>query len=214
LTLGAPAMSRLRVCVVAGNSLAGQYLVDLLARDQRLEVLHDRAAAEAPPTRCPPVVVAEWSSTDLDLTELLRAIRSRHEGHVVVTGPEADAAAVVRYLYLGVHGYVPFREVADQLLPAVYTVMQGGYWMPSLCGADQPARSGTAPSASRPAALTNREQEVLRLVARRHSNKEIAGILCISERTVKFHVSNVLSKLQMHDRTRLIEELVHTTLSA
>ena len=158
--------------------------------------------------------MAEWSSTDLDLTELLRVIRSRHEGHVVVTGPEADAAAVVRYLYLGVHGYVPFREVADQLLPAVYTVMQGGYWMPSLCGADQPARRRHGAVREPAGRLDEPRAGGLRLVARRHSNKEIAGMLCISERTVKFHVSNVLSKLQMHDRTRLIEELVHTTLSA
>ena len=208
-------MSRLRVCVVAGNSLAGQYLVDLLARDQSLEVLYDRAAAEVPRTRPAAVIVAEWSSTDLDLTELLRVIRNRHgQGKVVITGPEADAAAIVRYLYLGVQAYVPFREVAGQLLPAVYTVTQGGYWIPPLCVAGQPARGETATTEGRRAALTNREQEVLRLVARRHSNKEIAGILCISERTVKFHVSNVLSKLQMHDRTRLIEELVHTTLTA
>ena len=51
--------------------------------------------------------------------------------------------------------------------------------------------------------LTGREREVIRLVAQGHSNSEIAGILVISDKTVKTHISNILSKLDLQDRTQL-----------
>jgi DNA-binding NarL/FixJ family response regulator len=51
--------------------------------------------------------------------------------------------------------------------------------------------------------LTAREGQVLQLLMRRSTNKEISGVLGISERTVKFHVSNILSKLQLEDRRGL-----------
>ena len=51
----------------------------------------------------------------------------------MVTGPVPTPRPIVRYSVLGRYAaYVPFREVDDQLLPAGYTVMQGGYWMPPL----------------------------------------------------------------------------------
>jgi DNA-binding NarL/FixJ family response regulator len=67
-------------------------------------------------------------------------------------------------------------------------------------GAAHPAE---AASTTLPSGLTEREGQVIRLVARGHSNREIAQALVISEKTAKAHVSNILGKLGLEDRTQL-----------
>jgi len=118
---------------------------------------------------------------------------------------EADAFALLR---LGVKGFVRYEELREKLPDALETVAEGGFWAPrSLVSrfmdevAARARRSHRMPAS---ASLSAREREVLLLVLENLSNKEIASRLHISERTAKFHVSNLLAKFDSKSRQELI----------
>ena len=119
--------------------------------------------------------------------------------------PEENAFALLR---LGVKGLLTYSEMNEQLTRALEAVAKGGYWVPratlskfvdSLLSVKSEIRGLTAP-----ARVSPRERDVLDALLRNESNKEIANRLNISERTVKFHVSNLLSKYSVGRRADLI----------
>jgi len=121
---------------------------------------------------------------------------------------------VSRLLRAGAAGYVLKRSASGELVRAIRAVASGATYVdPSLAGAllsersSRPARSGDRPttdSAGPVAALTSRESDVLRLVARGHSNKEIAAALEISVKTVETHKANGMAKLGLTSRAALV----------
>jgi len=144
---------------------------------------------------------------------LLRALLAEAPAcHVVVVAEAFDESDGIRLLRLGVKGLVCYASVADQLPRAVAALARGGYWAPrSLISRvinviQGPARA--RPAEARSAQLSRREEEVLDALVANLSNKEIAGRLHISERTVKFHVSNVLSKFRVARRAELIVQVL------
>ena len=113
----------------------------------------------------------------------------------------------MRLLPLGIHGFVGYPQIAEQLAEAVHCVAEGRLWISSSvleAYARQSITSlNTVSQLPRPQGITQRESEVIELVKRRLSNKEIGEILNIRESTVKFHLSNVFSKLQINGRSEL-----------
>jgi DNA-binding NarL/FixJ family response regulator len=119
---------------------------------------------------------------------------------------ESDSHALLRQ---GVKGILNYSEARDQLPRALPLVAAGGFWVPrtvlsrfvdSILSTTHGRRlRGDAPSE-----LSRREQEVLNSLLENLSNKEIADRLHISERTVKFHVSNLLAKFGVRRRADLI----------
>jgi DNA-binding NarL/FixJ family response regulator len=116
-----------------------------------------------------------------------------------------------RYLYealqAGAAGYVPKSVVDRDLVEACRAAMRGE---PFIYPGAQTAliedflRRTRDGEAVRAQVLTAREQEVLKLIAEAHSNREIAELLVISEKTVERHRANILEKLGMHDRVQLV----------
>ncbi|PTY00155.1 response regulator transcription factor [Opitutus sp. ER46] len=106
-----------------------------------------------------------------------------------------------RALAAGARGYLLKSSTGDDLLPAVRAVAAGGRWVPDDIASRLAARSHYE-------ALTTRELEVLRHIARGRANKEIAGLLAISENTVKDHLKNILSKLHVSARTEAVTAAV------
>ena len=104
----------------------------------------------------------------------------------------------------GVAGYVLKDEIEEAVVRAIRTVMQGGTWF-SRKVVDKLARPATeeASPAEKPA-LTERELEVLRLLARGYSNAQIAKAMSITERTVRFHMEKILAKLGVSNRTEAV----------
>lgn len=109
----------------------------------------------------------------------------------------------LRWLFRGVWGLVAYDHYAEELPRAVRQVAGGQFWFPSYVILRWMAIDGARRASALRLTLTPRERQVMEFLLRRFSNKEIAEILNISERTVKFHVSNILSKLQVDSREQL-----------
>lgn len=135
---------------------------------------------------------------------------------VLVLTMHEERGYVARLLRAGAAGYVLKRTPSAELVRAIRAVAAGGTYVdPSLAGAllieqaqQRPARSeapkGPGGTANAPADLTRREAEVLRLVARGHSNKEVGAALEISVKTVETHKANGMSKLGLGGRAALV----------
>jgi NarL family two-component system response regulator LiaR len=114
-----------------------------------------------------------------------------------------------RLFYWGIDGFVELHRTWQIELPqAIHNILRGQLWVPPevLLAFVQRARTLLETQLLPGHSLTAREAQVLQLLMRRLTNKEISSALDIAERTVKFHVSNILSKLQLQDRRGLLPE--------
>jgi DNA-binding NarL/FixJ family response regulator len=141
---------------------------------------------------------------------LLGNILERNENaRLIVIGDklkEADAHALLRQ---GVKGILTYAEAKDQLPRALPLVGAGGFWVPRevlarFVDSILTTTQGRRLRGDAPCELSRREQEVLSSLLENLANKEVASRLNISERTVKFHVSNLLAKFGVRRRADLI----------
>jgi DNA-binding NarL/FixJ family response regulator len=136
------------------------------------------------------------------------ALSRNTESRVLVLAESFSESIAFPLLRLGVNGLLTYSEMALRLPWALAEVSQGGYWVPrALLSRFVETVLANAASKTPPAdvgALTRREQEVMTSLLNNSSNKEIATRLRISERTAKFHVSNVLAKYGVRRRADLI----------
>jgi DNA-binding NarL/FixJ family response regulator len=136
-----------------------------------------------------------------DDTYILDALRAGASGYLLKDLPAPDLASAVRAVHRGIYQLDP--AVASKIIGSLAGSQPLASPGESSTVAFVPLRrsQGEAPAA-RPAALTGREVEVLRLIAQGATNREIAEQLVISEGTVKNHISNLLSRLGLRDRTQ------------
>ncbi len=119
-----------------------------------------------------------------------------------------DENECLRWLFRGVWGLISYDHYEKELPQAVRHLAGGQVWFPApVVIRWMRIDSGHRFSVLR-LPLTAREREVAEFLARRFSNKEIAGILGISERTVKFHVGNILTKLRVGSRQELMAKWI------
>jgi DNA-binding NarL/FixJ family response regulator len=165
-------------------------------------------AAEAVPSRAF-LYVVDGEVPRPTAASVVESIKKRYPKARVLVIAEAFAEAdAFNMLRLGVKGLVHYEELRRKLPVALDAVADGGFWAPrSLVSRfmDELA-SGSRRRLSSPgaASMSAREREVLELLLDNLSNKEIGARLHISERTVKFHVSNLLSKFRARDRGELM----------
>jgi two-component system, NarL family, response regulator DevR len=197
----APAPRRAaRVLLVDGEAIVRFGLRQLLGGDPELSVVGEAAGARdalALADRCPPDLVV----LDVDLggagLDLARRLLERRARVLVLTGSR-DRDLMMRAVRLGVHGFLRKSADTGEVLAAVRALLRGE----GVFDAVRPSGTGVP----RGPALTERENQVLRLLAVGMSNREIGDRLLISEATVKFHVRNLRDKLEVRRRT----EIVHT----
>jgi two-component system, NarL family, response regulator DevR len=133
----------------------------------------------------------------------------RHRGvRVLVFTDNRDREVMMRTMRLGVHGFVRKGAETADITRAVHALLRGESVFDSRSG---PVVVDVLRDESRPPArgfggamLTERENQVLRLLAVGMSNREIGGRLVISEATVKFHVRNLRDKLEVRRRTEIV----------
>ena len=141
-------------------------------------------------------------------TLVVTALGAHPEARVIVVSEKFEQSTAFPLLRLGAKGLLTFSEASEQLARAIQEVAGGGFWVPrallsqfideTLTAVRRPRGTATG------ARLSRREKEVLEALLENLSNKEIASRLNMSERTAKFHVSNLLAKYGVRRRADLI----------
>src|SRR5919202_598099 len=168
----------------------------------------------------PDVAVVDLTMPRLNGVEAIRLIkRDAPSCEVVVLSVHARGAYVVQALRAGAAGYVLKRNAATELAAAIRAARDGqAYLHPSvarrviddyLSRIHASEESGFAEPHER---LTPREREVLQLAAEGHSVPAIAGLLCLSAKTVEHHRASVMTKLGLHGQTELVKYAIRAGL--
>lgn len=144
----------------------------------------------------PDVLILDISMPDGDGVAIGQRFARKYPGlKLVFLSMYADVVQVRRATEAGADGFVSKRGSADELLLAVETVLNGGQYKSSAIQSE----AGSVPTSG----LTDRQTQVLRLVARGFSAKEIATELNISVRTAEFHRGAIMQRLNMHSTALL-----------
>ena len=177
------------------------YLETLDDMDVAGEAANGVEAVELVERLFPDVVLMDLVMPELDGIGAIRRIREvAPSTRVIALTSFADDEKVFPAIKAGAAGYLLKDVRPADLADAVRKASRGEALLaPSVAARLMQEVSGERPA---PAALTDRELEVLRLIARGMSNKQIARELVVSEKTVKTHVSNILAKLHLDDRTQ------------
>ncbi len=202
-------MDKISILIVDDHKLFRHGIRKMLEAEEDMLVVGEAAngyeAIQLTRERMPDVVLMDIQMPDMDGIEATRLMHHEmpHLGIVYVTMYENDTF-VFRGLQAGGRGYILKDADPDTMLRAIRAVANGE----SLLGPTiavkvieqftgiEKAHEGAVDN------LTPREVEVLKHIAEGQSNKEIAQQLSISEKTVKNHINNILSKLHLYDRTQ------------
>jgi NarL family two-component system response regulator LiaR len=204
---------RIRVLIVDDHQVVRQGLSIFLGLRPEVivvgEAANGRVAVEMAGTLKPDVVLMDLVMPELDGIAATREIKARHpQTHVIALTSFTEDDKVIPAIQAGAASYLLKDVTPDALVEAILAVQRGEARLhPDIARKlmERVALGSALPSqaAAPPEGLTTRELEVIRLVARGRSNQGIAQELVISKKTVKTHVSNILSKLNLDDRTQL-----------
>jgi DNA-binding NarL/FixJ family response regulator len=155
----------------------------------------------------PDVVLLDISMPLLNGMEACRQLtRSLPKTRVIFLTMHADTAYLEEGFRAGGSGYLLKRSAASELLEAISTVMRGGRYVTSLIDWKQlPGRSRTGENKAGAERLTQRQREVLQLVAEGRSNKEIAVLLHVSEKTIDYHKAGIKRMLKLSSTAELTQ---------
>jgi DNA-binding NarL/FixJ family response regulator len=203
----------IEVCLVDDQTLVRQGIRSLLELSDSIRVVAEAGdgmqAVETIPRVKPDVVLLDMRMPGMSGLDVLNALAGTNQlPPTIILTTFDDDQLVLAGLKAGARGYLLKDVSLDQLVDAVRTVAAGGSLVAPvvtqrlLSGLERMQNEFT--SLDRPDPLTDRETEILRLMAGGYSNKEIANSLGVAEGTVKNHVSNILSKLGVRDRTRAV----------
>ncbi|MEV4538558.1 response regulator transcription factor [Asanoa sp. NPDC049518] len=198
-----------RVLLVDDQALFREALAMLLGVQADIEIVGEAGdgarALAAVATLAPDVVLMDLRMPVLDGVAATRRVRSEHPGvRVIALTTFDDDADVFAALRAGAVGYLLKDVSSARLVEAVLAAARGESVLQPSVAAKLVARIAAEPAEVAPLTqpLSERELEVVRLLAGGRSNREIAAALFLAEGTVKNHVTNVLGKLDARDRTQ------------
>ncbi len=203
-----------RVMVVDDQALVREGLMTLLEAAADINPVATAADGEEAVALCarhrPDVVLMDLRMPGLDGVEATRRIRaSQPDTEIVVLTTHADEASILDALQAGARGYLTKDAGIAEIARAVHAAADHQALLDPvvhsrLIAAASAAVRPAPPPASLPDELTPREAEVLSLIARGLSNREIASALVVSEATVKTHVNHVFAKIGARDRAQAV----------
>ncbi|AKS41056.1 response regulator [Wenzhouxiangella marina] len=203
----------IKVMLVDDQTLVRQGVRSLLALAEDIEVIGEasdgESAIEKVPELAPDVLLLDMRMPGKNGLEVLMALKEAEQlPPTIILTTFDDDELVLGGIRAGARGYLLKDVALEELLEAVRSVAAGktivkpAVTQRLLKGLGKVRNEFS--SLDQPDPLTERETEILRLMAGGYSNKEIANALNVAEGTVKNHVSNVLSKMGVRDRTRAV----------
>jgi DNA-binding NarL/FixJ family response regulator len=200
---------------VVSSHLLGALEIEqaLSVQESLVKLLLPHAASEAETLKrpnCPRVFLLDGCSMNLPLGPLSGRLRANSPGSkfLALLPPDRSGESEMMLLFhWGIDGFVTLHKKWKTELPkAALALLRGGLWVPSevLLAFVKQMKTLLDRQLLAGQTLTAREGQVLQLLFRHLTNKEIAHQLNISERTARFHVSNVLSKLGLENRRSLV----------
>jgi DNA-binding NarL/FixJ family response regulator len=194
--------SKIRILVVDDHPLVRRGIASILANEEDMELVAEAADGQEGVRKFlesrPDVVLMDLRMPRLDGIEAARLMREQDQEACIVALTSYDGDQnIYRALEVGMRGYLLKELVHAEVVHAIRSVHAGERWMPVEV---TDRLNGFFPRV----ALTPREVEVLRLVARGFANKEIAGKLGTAVGTMKMHVQSILAKLEASDRTHAV----------
>ncbi|MDZ7859241.1 MAG: response regulator transcription factor [Candidatus Krumholzibacteriota bacterium] len=205
-------LNNLKVLLVENHTILRQGLKRLL-EDEEIDVVGEaedgRTGIELTDELNPDLVVMDISLPKLGGIEATRQITKYHPDiKVLMLTIHSDESYVYKALEAGAKGYILKETASDVLIEAIEKVMHGNIFLsPSLPGDlldnyNKMVKSGKKIDEFR--RLTNREMEILQLIAEGYTSKEIAENLYISVKTVENHRANIKTRIDIHDTAGLV----------
>lgn len=200
----------IKVLIADDHALVRDGVRALLATTDDIEVVAEacdgQEAVDRAREAAPDVVLLDINMPGLGGLEAVPILqREAPRARILILTQYEHADYVRRFLRLGVAGYVLKKAAGAELISAIRAANRGGLVLDPAIARDalKEAETGSAPADDPYEALTERERQVLKLVAEGRSNKEIASLLDISVKTAMTHREHVMQKLNLHSRTDL-----------
>jgi DNA-binding NarL/FixJ family response regulator len=201
----------MRLVIADDQTVVREGLVTLLSTLPGVEVVGSGADGEQAvglvAQTLPDVVLMDLRMPRMDGFEATRRIRAEHPGvQIVVLTTYADDESIIEALRAGAIGYLTKDAGRDHILRAIEAAAAGQAVLDPAVQARlvEAARLSPPPALQLPDGLTEREGEVLRLIASGQSNGEIAAQLYLSEATVKTHINHIFAKTGSRDRAQAV----------
>lgn len=207
-------MQKIKVLIVDDHTLVRDGIRALLSLANDIEVVGEAANGMEALTKvkelAPDIVLMDLAMPVMGGLEATRRIRKSYpKTKVLVLTQYDDTDYVVPVIETGARGFVTKMSAFSELAAAIQAVYRGeSYLSPSAAAAlveEFQVKTGVDGEKDPYQLLTDREREVLKLLAEGHTAREIAEILVISPKTVEWHKTSLMEKLNIHNRTDLIK---------
>jgi len=223
---GDPHKGSIRIVIADDHPIVRDGLRKLLSLEDDFEIVGEandgREVLELIQEQEPDIVLLDLRMPNLDGLATLQAMQQtgKHTKTIILTASE-DKNEFVQAMKLGCSGIVLKQTAPELIVKSIRKVHAGEIWLDShttaavmrqfATAADAAANGGTARARER-SPLSQREREIVQLVAQGYKNKEMAEKMFISEQTVKNHLHNIFDKLGVSDRLELALYAIHKGL--
>ena len=212
MSQGTPA--KIRVIITDDHPVVREGLSAMLSREKDIEVVAEAANGNEAIVKArdlkPDIVLMDLRMPEVDGVEAMRRIRTENPDikFIVLTTYDNDEY-IFQGIEAGARAYLLKDSPREEMFKAIRVVSEGGSLIePAVAGKVLDRFAALSRQVQIPEALSEREVEILKLIAQGTSNKIIATSLNIGESTVKTHIQSIFNKLGVNDRTEAVTEAI------
>lgn len=198
----------IRVMIVDDHEMVREGLKKLIEFNDEIKVVEGAAngfdCIQKLQSAKPDIILLDINMPEMDGIETFHVLQQRkNRPKIIILTVHNEIEYLIKFYDMGVDGYLLKDASSKELIRAIQFVNKGeGFIQPGLIPLLNSKLIARDLDQDKLNQLTIREMEILKLVALGHFNKEIADMLCITERTVKNHLSSVYQKIDCYDRTQ------------